>query len=66
MTRTFLVKIETGDDVVDENQIAIDMQDDLVDAGYSLVSVTPWRRHRDSVSPDSVSNLPSQNPAEMP
>lgn len=57
MTVTFLVAV-TIEDLSSITEVALDIEDDLVSAGYSVESVKPWARPAlQQVNPLSV--LPS-------
>lgn len=58
MTRTFLVALELPS-AVDLPSTAADIQDDLIDSGFNVVSVSPWGQSAPSVNQfDELSPLP--------
>lgn len=59
MTRTFLVALDLAPSS-DLPSIAADIQDDLIDSGFNVLSVSPWGQPAASVNQfDELPTLPS-------
>ena len=65
MTRTFLVALNLEQEFSPAD-IAADLQEDLLAAGYDVESVKPWDSHTPGVDSYAALTLPTPPSAEEP